>query len=121
MRFNEHIEFTIGPQGTEPYKGSNHAAGYDIHAAEDARINPHLTIVVTTDLKVLLPYGSFAKLETWSSMAIKGLQVQGGIIDWDYCGELKVMIHNLTDYPYYINAGDRITQMILHQVGHPSI
>lgn len=102
-------------------KGTVNSAGYDIHASAPARINPGLTMMVETDLKILLPYRSWGKLETQSSMAIKGLQVQGGIIDWDYRGEIKVLLHNFTEFPYIVNEGDKVAQLILHTLPQPEI
>ncbi|PCH41846.1 dUTPase-like protein [Wolfiporia cocos MD-104 SS10] len=121
MRFNKYIEFAIGPDGTFPEKGTVNSTGYDIHVSTTARINPGLTMMVETNLKILLPYGHWGKLETRSSMVIKGLQVQGGVIDWDYRGEIKVMIHNFTEFPYIMNAGDKVAQLILHTLPSPEI
>ncbi|PCH34924.1 dUTPase-like protein, partial [Wolfiporia cocos MD-104 SS10] len=106
---------------TYPEKGTVNSAGYDIHASTPARINPGITMMVETNLKILLPYGHWGKLETRSSMAIKGLQVQGGVIDWDYRGEIKVMIHNFTEFPYITNAGDKVAQLILHALPSPEV
>lgn len=78
-------------------------------------------MLVKTDLRILFPYGFSGKLETHSSMAKKGIQVQGRVIDWDYCGEVIVMLYNFTGYPYMVNHRDKIAQLLLQPVPQPEI
>ncbi|PCH36743.1 dUTPase-like protein, partial [Wolfiporia cocos MD-104 SS10] len=118
--------FVIGPDGTFHEKGTVNSVGFNIHASSTARINPGLTMMVETNLKILLPYGHWGKLETRSSMALKGLQVQGGVIDWDYRGEIKVMIHNFMEFPYIVMTQNyhltyKVAQLILHPLPSPEI
>lgn len=35
------------------------------------------------------------------------------VIDQDYRGEVIVALHNHSDYPQYVNKGDRIAQLIM--------
>jgi len=41
------------------------------------------------------------------------VDVAAGVIDPDYCGELKVLLVNNGDVPFEVKPGDRITQLIL--------
>jgi dUTP pyrophosphatase len=56
------------------------------------------------------PYGLL--LRDRSSMAAKGINVSGGVIDAGYTGELKVLLTNNSTKTYTIHAGDKIVQMI---------
>ncbi|PCH42731.1 dUTPase-like protein [Wolfiporia cocos MD-104 SS10] len=77
--------------------------------------------MIDTGLKILFPYGMYSQLISQSSMAKKSLMVAGGIINWDYRGEVKVMIHNLSQEPYEVKAKDKIAQLLVHQQPHPEV
>ncbi|PCH41966.1 dUTPase-like protein, partial [Wolfiporia cocos MD-104 SS10] len=101
-----------------PEQSTPNSAGYDIHAIEDATIKPGETATIETGLKVLFPYGHYGQLATRSSMAKQSLLVMGGIIDWDYRGEIKVMIHNLGSESYEVHSTDKIAQLLVHKEFH---
>lgn len=48
-----------------------------------------------------------------SGLATKGIHVGAGIIDWGYRGELKIILHNISNIPFDIKKGDRIAQGIV--------
>ena len=58
-----------------------------------------------------------------SGMSLSGLCVANapGVIDPDYRGELKIIVHNLGAQPYWIEHGDRIAQLILVPIPSPMV
>ncbi len=46
-------------------------------------------------------------------MNAKGIMTLQGTIDPEYRGEIRVVLHNLTDEDFEISKGDRIAQMLL--------
>ena len=78
-----------------PKVGSVDAAGMDFYQPESVVIEPHQTQYVTP---LIIP-NSF------------------GVIDADYRGEIKAILHNTSDTPYLIQKGDRLIQGILVPVG----
>jgi len=40
----------------------------------------------------------------------------GGVIDADYRGEVKVVLANLGDQPYRVEKGERIAQLIVDKI-----
>jgi dUTP pyrophosphatase len=50
--------------------------------------------------------------------AKKGIFVSNspGILDADYRGEIKVILHNLSHSPFSVKPGDRVAQMVFHKV-----
>ena len=50
-----------------------------------------------------------------------GITVGAGVIDADYRGEIKVLLINLGDEPYYVQPGDRIAQMLIQPTMRPTI
>lgn len=102
--------------------------GFDMYSAVNIELKKGKTTPISTGL-MIADYKSFfiskndytetyidyfPKLETRSSMAIKGLFTVGGIIDPTYRGELKVLIYNSNDFDYEVKAGDKIAQFILY-------
>ena len=45
-----------------------------------------------------------------SGLALKGITTVGGVIDSDYRGEIKALLHNSTSNPFKIKKGQRVTQ-----------
>lgn len=95
-----------------PTKGSIDSVGYDIYASEDVLIGAGDTIAISTGLGVRMPSDFHAKIESRSSLSCKGVIVVGGVIDSDYKGEVKVILHNQYVLDYNVHDGDRIAQLI---------
>jgi len=101
-----------------PTRGSEKAAGYDLYACLDREallIRPHETEKISTGLSIQPPEGYFGAIVARSGLATRfGLRPANclGVCDEDYTGEYIVALHNDTDEPQTICAGDRIAQLI---------
>ncbi len=101
-----------------PTKGSEKSAGYDLYACLDREailIRPHETEKISTGLSIQPPKGYFGAIVARSGLATRfGLRLANclGVCDEDYTGEYIVALHNDTDDPQTICAGDRIAQLI---------
>jgi len=49
-------------------------------------------------------------------MAAKGLKTMGGVIDSGYRGEIKIVVHNLSDQSFTFEAGTKVAQMLIQPV-----
>ena len=96
------------------------SAGYDLFAVEDTCIMPRMQKKVKTGIQIQLPVNTCAKIESRSSMVLEEAYVMGGVIDQDYRGEIMVIITNWGTSDVYLEAGDRIAQMIIHKIVHPT-
>jgi dUTP pyrophosphatase len=104
------------PDSIEPKRSTSGSVGYDLFAYESVDIQPHQHAKIKTGIAVQPPDGTFFKIETRSSYAIKNLACNGGIIDNDYIDELHVVMYNLNKSPYSIKKGEKVAQMILYKV-----
>lgn len=99
---------------------SDGAAGMDVHANEECRIDRGETKLVGTGLFMEIPPGYEIQVRPRSGLALQGIVVGNapGTIDSDYRGELKVIVHNRNPHFDYmlIKKGDRIAQIVLKQV-----
>lgn len=72
-------------------------------------------IRIATGVNFEIPKGHVGLILDRSSVATKGLQVSGGVIDSGYYNEengIVVVFHNIHNNEYY-NLGDRIAQLII--------
>jgi len=104
----------VGCNGTLPTKGSGEAAGYDLYAAEEVYIRSGEVGVIPLDIKAAIPKGYYGRIADRSGLACDyGLTVLGGVIDSDYRGEWKVLLHNTENNFYCIKKGNRVAQVII--------
>ena len=94
------------------------SAGLDIRANldEPVTLQPLERAMIPTGLFVELPEGCEMQIRPRSGLAAKhGITVLNspGTIDADYRGEIKVILVNLSNEPFTIEAGERIAQMIV--------
>src|SRR5215217_4065264 len=91
-------------------------AGYDLRATERVSIPQEGRRLVGTGVAIALPDGVAGLVTPRSGLAIEhGLTLLNapGLIDPNYRGEIKVILHNTGDRRYTVEIGDRIAQLLL--------
>lgn len=101
-----------------PAYATPQSAGMDLRAniEDPITLRPLERRIVPTGLYIALPEGYEAQVRPRSGFALKhGITVLNspGTIDSDYRGEIGVLLINLSDTPFVINAGERIAQMVV--------
>ena len=117
----------LRPEAILPERQTPGSAGYDLSACltEDLVIEPGDCVPVSTGIAlcpdrqdvVLLVYAR-------SGLATKhGVSMANGVgvIDSDYRGEIGVGLVNLGREPYTVQPGDRIAQLMVVPVVHPTV
>jgi dUTP pyrophosphatase len=104
-----------------PLYASEGAAGLDLRAAisDDLIIQPMQRILVPTGLMIEIPVGYEGQVRPRSGLAFNhGITLLNtpGTIDWDYRGEVKVLMINLSQEQYTIQRGLRIAQLVIAPV-----
>ncbi len=97
------------------------AAGMDLRAAvsQVLLLQPGERMAVPTGLVLEIPQGFEGQVRPRSGLALKnGITCLNspGTIDWDYRGEVKVILANLGDEPFEITRGMRIAQLVIAPV-----
>jgi len=106
----------VGPDAKAPTRGSELAAGYDMYASEDTFIIVGGWKTVATGVHMALPAGVYGRVAPRSGLAVKnGIMVGAGVVDPDYRGEVKVVLHNHGNKKFMIQKGDRIAQIVLEK------
>lgn len=98
-------------------------AAVDLHAAEDAVLQPFERCLVPTGIAIELPSDCAALVVPRSGLAIKhGISVVNapGLIDSNYRGEVKVVLVNMDPREAFeVKRGDRIAQLMIIKVEQP--
>lgn len=107
----------LAPHAHEPQRAHDHDAGYDLRAAEHARIGPGERASVGTAIAVAIPEGFAGLVLPRSGLAARhGITLPNapGLIDSGYRGEVRVLLLN-TDAAetFEVAAGDRIAQLVV--------
>lgn len=104
-----------------PKRGSEQAAGYDLYTINEGRLMPKQTRLFDTGISFTVPEGTYGRIAPRSGLSKKGILVNAGVVDRDYTGPVKVMLHNLSDKMYQVNKNDRIAQLIIEKIATPII
>ena len=100
-----------------PSKSNEWDAGFDIYAAESLTILPGTRGMIHTGISMAIPRGYAGLIWPRSGLALKlGIDTLAGVIDSDYRGEVCVVLQNHGDLPYEISQGDRVAQMVIHEL-----
>lgn len=111
------IEVEVLEGGKLPAKAHASDAGFDLFATEDIIIWPGQIVKHPLNIKMKLPVGSWARIETKSGLGSKGMLVYAGVVDRNYRGVPHVICTNLnTKNPaaIEIKKGQKIAQMTMN-------
>lgn len=111
-------------------RATSGSAAYELYSAVDVDIMPGETVLVETGIEMKLPAGWWFNIRTKSRHAAWGKTTEDGImrtwhsvitlagvIDSDFTGTIKVLLHNLSrDQTFSVRKGDAIAQGILCRV-----
>lgn len=114
----------LSPNAIVPTYGSAEAAGADLYACLDdsVTIEAGETAFIPTGIALEVPKGCAGLVFARSSMGAKrGLAPANkvGVIDSDYRGEIRVVLHNHGKIAQRIEPGDRIAQFLIVPVMTP--
>ena len=106
------LEVDVAAGSDVPARATEGSAAYDVKAHQTVTIPPNCTGLVPLNLRLATPNGHFMYLISRSGLALKGITIQGGLIDPDYHQEVKAIVKNSTPHPFKVQRGQRIAQAI---------
>ena len=82
----------------------------------------HGKVVALTDLQIAVPEGCYGRVAPRSGLAAKKfIDVGAGVIDFDYRGNVGVVLFNFGDEDFKVAKGDRIAQLICEKICYPQL
>ena len=104
-----------------PKRAHKTDAGLDIRSKETRFVLAHSSAIFHTGLHVQLPHGTAGLLVSKSGLNVNHGITSTGLIDEGYTGEIMVKLYNHSDYDYLVNAGDKISQLVIIPVIYENI
>lgn len=90
--------------------------GMDLYAMETVTIEPMGHYRFWHGFALEFPEGYAAVVADKSSISKAGLLHMGGVFDAGYRGEYNTHLVNLSDKPYTVEEGDKVSQLIIYPV-----
>lgn len=104
-----------------PHFAHESDAGMDLFCSEMVTILPNERAQIKTGLAFALPDGCVGLIWDKSGLSHRvGLKTLGGVIDAGYRGEVLVGMVNLGAQEHTFSVGDKIAQMLIQKVEHPT-
>ena len=95
-----------------PVRGSEFAAGFDLASAYDTVVPARGKALVKTDIAIAIPPSTYARIAPRSGLAVKNfIDTGAGVVDYDYRGNVGVVLFNHGESDFEIKRGDRIAQV----------
>lgn len=113
------IKCTTLPGNNPPSYQTPGSAGCDLYSTDEVTIHPGQRAVIGTGLHLEIPQGFEGQVRSRSGLSAKhGVFVLNspGTIDSDYRGEVRVILYNSGDHPFFVKKGDRIAQLVFSQI-----
>ena len=101
----------LEPGTKAPERAHPDDAGLDIFSRETLLVPAHGSAVFHTGVHVELPKGTVGMLKSKSGLNVLRDITSEGVIDCGYTGEILVKLYNHGEHDYWVNAGDKITQL----------
>ena len=111
IKFDERVEI--------PVRKHHSDTGADCKMICDGTIFPGETLVVPCGFGIIVPNGYSARMQVRTSVARKGIMVQGCAIDAGYNGELSYVITNASHKAFQWLAGDRLCYIEVYPCVYP--
>jgi len=117
------VEYTkLNDDAIEPSVATPGSAGLDLYSTHDAEVRHGQITKVSTGIALTLPGTSVGIIKPRSGLAFKhGIDIVGGVIDNDFRGEIIVGLTKLTSGRVKIEQGQKIAQMLIHDVYFPEL
>ena len=100
-----------------------HVTNPAMNSSIDVVIPPREQRAISTKISIRTPAGTYGRIAPRSGLAAKHMiDVQAGVIDRDYTGEVVVLLLNhSTTAAFSVSKGDRIAQLVLEKIESPVV
>lgn len=117
------VQIKMKDGGKKPSWATEFAAGLDVFANVEAEkiIAPGEVMAIGVGFSWAVPNGWRAEIKERSGLGSNGIGIRGRIIDSDFRGEVKILLHNLSDTDLIINNHNKIAQIVFERVYKPKL
>lgn len=104
-----------------PTRAHSTDAGLDLYAKEGQIVPAKESAIFDTGVHVQLPHCMAGLLVSKSGLNVKHGITSTGLIDEGYTGSVKVKLYNHSGFDYRVEAGDKISQLVILPVVRPDL
>lgn len=104
-----------------PTRAHSTDAGLDLYARETQIVGAKESAKFDTGVHIELPANTVGMLKSKSGLNVNHGITSEGVIDVGYTGSIVVKLYNNSGYDYKINAGDKITQLVILPILTPEL
>ncbi len=104
-----------------PTRAHETDAGLDLYARETQYVLARESAKFDTGVHIELPPGTVGMLKSKSGLNVKHGITSEGVIDVGYTGSIVVKLYNHSGYDYRVEAGDKISQLVIMPIYTPSL
>lgn len=95
--------------------------GFNSDNDEERSLAPGKREMINTNISISIPHHTYARIAPRSGLALRGIDVVGGVVDADYRGLVQVILVNNSTSEFVVKKGDRIAQLIFEVIERPAI
>ena len=110
----------LDPGAFMPERAHRLDAGLDLRSPIGTLIPGFGCATIDTGVHIQLPPGTVGMLKSKSGLNVKHGLTGEGVIDEGFTGSIVVKLYNHTPQEYYINKGDKISQLVILPVLRPT-
>lgn len=96
-------------------------AGLDLYARESQIVPAKESAKFDTGVHIELPPNTVGFLKSKSGLNVNHGIISDGVIDAGYTGSITVKLYNLSGYDYKVEAGDKISQLVILPILAPDL
>ena len=96
-------------------------AGLDLYARETQIVPAKESAIFDTGVHIELPNGTVGMVKSKSGLNVLNGLTSEGVIDVGYTGSIVVKLYNHSGYDYKVNAGDKISQLVIMPILTPAL
>lgn len=96
-----------------PTRAHGTDAGADLRSPIETVVPARGSCIIDTGVHIQLPHGYVGMLKSKSGLNVEHGITSEGVIDEGYTGAIKVKLYNHCYSPYFVERGDKITQLVI--------
>lgn len=104
-----------------PTRAHETDAGLDLYARDTQIVPAKESAIFDTGVHVELIPGTVGMVKSKSGLNVKHGITSEGVIDAGYTGSIVVKLYNHRGFDYKVNAGDKISQLVIMPILTPSV
>jgi len=111
----------MNPDAKIPVYGHKGDAGMDLFSSLEYVLPKGEVFAVPTGIQVEIPKGYVGLIWDKSGISLKGIHRLAGVVDAGYRGEVKVVMINWGQSPFFVEKGMKIAQLLIQAVEEAEI